>query len=174
MIVKVFPNRLDGVIKSSGVVADYINGANCFGNRVRVEGGGKFIKELVLKFNAKGTKLDLTDNEYLLPIVSVCSLYAFSNTEISGVEKFNNINGLIDAILSVGGYATINDGVLKIKGVAGINGGNLKTDDILIAYAFILAGTCAENITLIDYCGQNETELQEFISLLKDINGNIE
>lgn len=172
MILTVKPNKLDGVLNLNGFIADYVLASNCFGNRVRVIGGSESVSKLLLEFNAKGTKFNLADKEWLTPIISVCALFAFSNTEISGVEDYKHTVSLINALNGIGGSVEYNGDKINVKGVAGIKGGtvNVCRSDILLAV--ILAGTCAENETVINYTGSEKVD--EIVKTVKSVGGIIE
>ena len=148
MLVRITPTKLDGEITINGLYAEYLNGASLIGNRIKVNGEKDIVKYL-LSFNAKGTKLDLTEKEDYLPILSFCACYACSKTEIA-VGNIDLAKQTVLAIKGMVGFAEIIDNGLVVHGKDGISGGKLLVKDSRVALGALIASTCADGESEID------------------------
>ncbi|MBQ9104347.1 MAG: hypothetical protein IJY57_04625 [Clostridia bacterium] len=151
------------VVEGDYYASAFIMGANVFGNRVRITGlnpesvqTDKKIRDYLLSFNAKGTTLDLTNNQDLVYILAVVSCFAFSNTTIKGInltgKEGETLNAFVSVLNKLGATLSIENEQLKIEGKAGLKGGAMVDSfgDYRIAMAISLAGTVAdEPITVL-------------------------
>lgn len=168
--------------------ASFFIGANTFSNRVRVLGlnkdsvqPDKEITNLLLKFNAKGTTFDLKDNLDLVPIISVCSLFAYSDTKITGLKNLvykesNRLKFLKEELEKVGGEIEIKDFDLIIKGKAGVEG-NAVLDchfDHRLAMAFSMLATASNKPVIIDNVECVKKSFPSFFEEFARIKGKIE
>ena len=154
MIIKVIPKKLDKTITANDIrsfvgdcdnaVIEFISCANAFGNRVRItDGVSSSVKETILAFNAKGTKIKI-NKPYLLPAFAVLSCYAFSKTEITVVGA-SDIEKTVSLVSSLGVECSVNANVLTVNGKGGIQGGiKINASDFYSVIALMLAGTETE------------------------------
>ena len=176
MVIKITPAKLDGVHYSDGSDDEiYYIAANAFGNRVRVDAADKArageIKNLLLAFNAKGTAFDLTERGDLVPIISFCACYAFSDTLIKVADN-DLANRIANAINGLGGKAEFCRDTLKVCGKAGLNGGSVDAgNNVSVAKAAIFAATCADS----DVTVSCDADLGErFFKTFRSLGGQIE
>ena len=180
MIIKVTPKKLDKTVTANEIrsfvgdydkaVIDYISCANAFGNRVRItDGACSSVKETILAFNAKGTKIKIKE-PYLLPAFACVSCYAFSKTEITVLDEKGIISKAVELVVSLGVDCNVNGDILIVNGKGGIKGGiKVNFSDYYSVMAVMLAGTETEEPIEIE---TDCKEINGFIELFNYLGGD--
>lgn len=141
----------------------FIHGANAFGNRVRITGlngdsvqNNKNIKDYLLKFNAKGTNIELNDDYDFIYILSAISLFACSETKISfnpvKDKELVLLKNYLSNLNKLGGEAKLLNNAVVINGKGAVKGGAIVDSfgDGRQAICYSLIATCAdEPITVL-------------------------
>jgi len=181
MKIKVNYGKLDGVANDpERIIGEYFEGANAFGNRVRVTYQapivGEKIKNIILAFSAKGTKIDCTARANFLPILAAVGCYANSDTILTFKAETNEDRKLaeetVSAFNAVGGDLEYDGEAIRIKGKYVLRGGGtFNSEDERILIALMLAGTCADNPVTIETEGKAAETLKEFIKVFVSLGG---
>ncbi|MBQ9513441.1 MAG: hypothetical protein IJR66_00460 [Clostridia bacterium] len=164
----VSPDKIS--VEGDYFACSFISGANAFGNRVRITGldgdsvqNNKTIKDYLLKFNAKGTNIELKDDYDFIYILSAVSLFTCSDTTLSfnpvKDKELSLLNSFVNNLNKLGGQVELYDNRIVIKGKGGINGGAIVDSfgDGRQAICYSLIATCADNpITVLSADSANK------------------
>ena len=190
MKIEVKSGRLDGIFEpESKLVGEYFVAANTFGNRVRVIGTEKFaeqdiknkrksIKDILVAFSARGTKIDAAAFPELIPILCAVASFANSDTEIFGFDKTSEnlslIRGCVSAFNDIGGELNFDGERILIKGKYDLSGGGKvnANSDFKTAMAIVLAATCTIYPVVIENFPDSDAA-KKFLSDFSSLGGKI-
>ncbi len=189
----VFGNQKYSPVSEINIEGDYSSasfflGGNIIGNRVRVLNlnpnglePDRKINEYLLKFNFKGTVLDLKNNPDLVPILSVCSAFSCSKTEIKGIKRLrykecDRIKALEENLTKLGINVRSLDDSLIIEGKGKVKGGVTVNGyfDHRIIMAMAILGTMAENPIIIKSAENVDKSYPDFFNDFVKLGGKID